>query len=227
MLDSLKSKIANIGDKGKDKEVIPSRLSVLLQDEPGLDDSDLLDATSKWIESDTKHDIKPVIETDKLQPETSIPRTRDVGLQNESSITSESVNKLKKIISISNLNQNDLDELHEESLKVKPDLLIETLEYLPESDFKNELVSKHLNKYIPSEIKKDMEYIENHLPKSEFDDTDYVEGLLKGVIKHTHETIKHSAKESLPLDELKISLKVNTEMDKWIQKIHNEINKFN
>jgi hypothetical protein len=43
LLDTLKSAIDN---KGKGKETIPSRLSVLLQDEPDLEDSDLLEATS-------------------------------------------------------------------------------------------------------------------------------------------------------------------------------------
>ena len=82
--------------------------------------------------------------------------------------------------------------------------------------------------FIKSDIKESIEYIENHLPKSELDDTTYINQLFKDIneahIKYLQE-IKAN-KVNFKTSEHIFSNKIAREMDNWIENMVKELKKF-
>jgi hypothetical protein len=84
---------------------------------------------------------------------------------------------------------------------------------------------------IKADLKESINFVETHLPKSELDDTTYINKLLEDINKKNIDflkelNIKSNENKILP-SKLVYLTEIGKNVDKWIEKMHLEINKFN
>ena len=112
--------------------------------------------------------------------------------------------------------------------KIKVETLMEKVSELKDKLF-GDINEDNFRNYIENaDIRHNIEYIETHLPKSELNDTTYIENLMTQVKIYTHESIEFLKDNYDNLDAKEIGTRngVIHEIAEWIKKMSKEISKF-
>lgn len=128
-----------------------------------------------------------------------------------------------KIDSVFPLKENFIDniKLIEETKKIDESKLI--TDKLSILDLKDDW-----KKILKSDLRESINYVENHLPKNEIDDTTYINELIEEIHRKNLEYLKdlNAHSEQMKLSKLIYMTDIGKNTDKWIDKMRKEISKF-
>jgi hypothetical protein len=81
---------------------------------------------------------------------------------------------------------------------------------------------------IKPELRQSIEYVEKHLPKNELDDTNYINTLLEDIARKNVEFLKdlNNNSDRLKASKLIYYSEIGKNVDKWVEEMRTEINKF-
>ena len=81
---------------------------------------------------------------------------------------------------------------------------------------------------IKSKLRENIDYVENHLPKTETDDTTYITGLLEEINRSNIEYLKEleSVSRNIKGSKLTYLNEIGKNVNNWVEKMKSEISKF-
>ena len=120
------------------------------------------------------------------------------------------------------------DTVKASSSEVKIDPVLENSEHLNIQNTSILDVQNNWKNLLKPDLKKSIEYVEAHLPRNELDDTTYISQLLKDINQKNIEYLRDLNQNSAKIKASKLVLltDIAKNLDKWIEEMKNEIDKF-